>query len=32
MIPVYYLTNDPNRKEMLWSDRIDKTLQRYKER
>ena len=29
MIPVYYLTNDPNRKEMLWSSKIDETLQRY---
>lgn len=29
MIPIYYLTNDPNRREMLWSDKINESLKRY---
>lgn len=29
MIPVYYLTSDPGRREMLWSSKIDETLKRY---
>ena len=29
MIPVYFLSPDPKRREMLWSDRIEKALDRY---